>query len=262
MRYGVCVGFDELEKIKSAKEYGYDYVECGFQSFARGSDEDYEKFKNVLNECNIKCESTNCFMPGDLPVTGENVNYDAIAEFVDKGMKRGSECGLKTVVFGSGGARRVPDGFPFEKAVKQLAYFLGEVVSPIAEKYGITVVTEPLRHKETNIINTVSEGVMLAAMVGKDNVKCLADIYHMDVEGDTYDDIRKLKGSILHAHISWPITKGDSKRVYMTDVNQYDYKGFIDALEYAGCERCSIEAACDDFEKEGKIAMDVINALK
>lgn len=260
MRYGVCVGND-TKKVKLAAEVGYDYVESGFQFFGRGDDAEIENFIKVLDECNIKCEAANCFMPSDLPVSGPDVDDEKNAAFVEVGMRKGKEAGLKTVVFGSSGARRVPEGFGYDKAFRQLGHFLADIVSPIAEKYGITVTVEPLSPGESDIINTVYEGVMLSAMVNKDNIKGLADLYHMVNAGDTADDVKRLKGSICHGHISNPVSRNGQKRLYPLDDDEYDYKSFVEALEFAGCERCSIEAGCIDFDAEAPVAIKMLKSL-
>lgn len=254
MRYGMCMGLDSPENIKVAKNAGYDYIECNFGALSRRDDEVFNKFKLTLLENDIKCEAANCFMPGDLPIIGNDYTSEAYVNHVENGMRRGSEIGLKTVVFGSGGARRVPDGVSFAEGFRQLGDFLNRVVSPIAEKYGITVVIEPLRTNETNIIHSVTEGVMLAAMSGKDNIAGLADLYHVVGAGDTNDDIRLLKGSIKHAHLANP-----TGRRFPKSAEEFDYQSFIDALTYAGCERCSVEAGYDDYTTE---AVETANFLK
>ena len=262
MGYGTCLGGKEINFIPVAAKLGYDYFETNFGFLARGTDEEFEEFKKTVFESGIKCEAANCFMPNDLPVTGPSVDYDGIKAYVEKGMSRGSEAGLQTVVFGSGGARRIPDGFSYAEGIRQLGYFLGETVSPIAAKYGITVVIEPLRAQECNMINTVNEGVILSVLAGKNNIQTLADIYHMKFAGDTPDNIRMLKGSIKHAHISNPMPAGIAKRFYMKPSDECDYKAFVDALEYAGCPRCSIEAGTSDFASDAEEAAKVIKALR
>lgn len=261
MRFGVCRGVDAIEDIKTAAKAGFDYIECGFSGLSRCSDAEFEAFAAVLSENNIKCEAANGFLPRDYKVVGEEFNEQKIAAYIEKGMERGAAVGLKVVVFGSGKARAVPEGMSFAKAYSELVYFLGEVAAPIAAKYGITVVTEPLRKDESNIIHTVKEGVMLGAATGKENVGGLGDIYHMVGAGDTYDDIKELKGSLLHAHISNPNEKDGKKRTYPASADEFDYKGFIDALEYAGCPRCSVEAGCDDFAKEAPITAKLLKSL-
>lgn len=261
MRYGTCLGGKEINFIPVAAKLGYDYFETNFGFLARGTDEEFEELKKITAESGIKCEAANCFMPNDLPVTGPSVDYDGIKAYVEKGMSRGSEIGLQTVVFGSGGARRIPEGFSYAEGIRQMGYFLGETVSPIAAKYGITVVIEPLRAQECNMISTVNEGAILSVIAGKENIQTLADIYHMKFAGDTPDNIRMLKGSIKHAHISNPMPAGIAKRCYMKPGDDCDYKAFVDALEFAGCPRCSIEAGTSDFAADAEEAMKVIKAL-
>ena len=112
------------------------------------------------------------------------------------------------------------------------------------------------------MINTVNEGVILSVLAGKNNIQTLADIYHMKFAGDTPDNIRMLKGSIKHAHISNPMPAGIAKRFYMKPGDECDYKAFVDALEYAGCPRCSIEAGTSDFASDAEEAAKVIKALR
>lgn len=260
MRFGVCVGND-TEKVKLASEYGYDYVEGGFQFFGRGEEEQINAFIKTLNENNIKCEAVNCFMPSDLPVTGDNVDYEAITAFVKRGMEMGAKAGVKVVVFGSSGARRVPSEYNYAKAFRQLVFFLKEVVSPIAKENDITVTVEPLTPGESDIIGTINEGAMLAAAVDKENIKGLADLYHMYNVNDTAEGILHLHDIIYHGHISNPVGRDGKKRLYPLSADEYDYKSFVDALEKIGCPRCSIEASCDDFVTEAKTAIGVLRSL-
>lgn len=262
MRFGVCTGIDNAERLKYAVQAGMDYVECGFGFLATSTDEEFENAKNNLKEANIKCEAANCFIPSQFPIADSSCDRKALAEYVEKGMKRGTEIGLKIVVLGSGGARKVPENVTFKDGFKNISSILSDIISPIAEKYDITVVIEPLRYKECNIFNTVKEGVMLAASTGKDNIWGLADIFHMVESGDTCNDIRDLKNNIKHAHISYPIGDETNKRTYPKDINEFDYKGFIDALTFAGCERCSIEAGCTDFNNEVLISGKVLDQLR
>lgn len=259
MRYGVCMGVKNPEWVKICEDAGCDYVESNFGQIANSTDEEFAAFEAAIAASSINCEAANCFI--SISMVGENVDYDAIKEYVERGMARGSRIGLRTVVFGSGRARSIPEGWSYKEGIRQLAYFLGEIVSPIAEKYGVTVVTEPLRMAESNVINTIKEGVMLASFAGKDNISGLADLYHMLGCGDTNEDVMLLKGNLAHAHISNPYGDGVDKRTYPKEVTEYDYKAFIDALEFAGCTRCSVEAATHNFEVDTPAAIKLLKSL-
>ena len=261
MKFGVCTGIDNEENVKIAAESGYDYIECGFQMFAKASEEELSLWEEREKKYGIFAEAANCFLPSSLPVTGDSVDYDALNEFVARGMKNSARLGLKTVVFGSSGARSIKEGFSYEKAVRQMGYFLREIAAPEAAKYGITIVTEPLQKAETNMINTVKEGVLLAALADRENVRCLADLFHMVQCGDTADDILMIKDSIVHAHISNPLGRDGIKRIYPLSSDEFDYKSFLDALRQGTCERCSIEAGVIDFAYEAPLAIKLLRSL-
>ena len=260
MRIGVCGG---VERIKAAAESGFDYFEPGFRSLALADDETYQQFKAELEKYGIPCDAANCLLPGDIKIVGKNIDYDYIKSYLKKGYARAAEVGVKTVVLGSGSARSVPDGYPYKDGVNDIIRFVKLYAAPMAAEYDITFVFEPLCKKESNIINTITEGAMLASAIDMPNVASLADLYHMYVEGDTYDDIRRLKGMIRHAHISNPApTDPDIKRVFMKSSDEFDYKGFFDALKYAGCERVSIEAVPIDYETDVREAVKIMNMYK
>ena len=262
MRFGVSFGLETPQQVKMAKEAGFDYVECGFGTLSRADSAMVDAYRQVLKENEICCEAANCFIPGDLPIIGTDYARQEMKAYIENGFRRGAALGLKTVVFGSGGARRVPDGVNFGEGFRQLGAFLREVVSPLAAGYGITVVVEPLRKNESNIIHTLDEGAMLAALADRENIACLADVYHMWGAGETFDDIRRLRGCIVHGHISNPETPNkEAKRTYPLSRDEFDYAGFVAALEEAGCTRCSIEARVFDFPTEIRQAGKVLRSL-
>ena len=255
MKFGVCIGTD-AEKIKVLKDTGFDYVETNLTDIATISDEDFEAFLQALKTNNIPCEASNCFIPGEYKLVGKDVDYEKISAYVSKALARASRAGIKSAVFGSGAARRIPDGTSREDAHKQLTHFLKEIVSPEAGKYGIRIAIEPLNKKECNCLNSVLEGVAIARATDRDNIKTLADLYHVFLEDDQMDDIAALKGEIIHAHIANPVG-----RCYPAPGDGFDYAPFINALKAAGCERCSVEAGTKDFENEVTKALAVLKAL-
>lgn len=256
MKLGACAGCTALDKIEILAKTGFDYVEIGFGDMAKRSDEEFEAFLAKLAELNFKCEAANSFVPGEIKLTGEEVDYAAVTEFVEKGMARAEKIGIKSVVFGSSGARNVPEGFPREKAYEQLVVFLRDYCGPISKKYGVNIAIEPLSTTETNIIFSVEDGVLLGRASGCDNVKGLADLYHMYNNNDDVDNIRKFPGEVIHSHIACGPTRN-----YPTPDDGFAYKPFVDALKAAGCERLSVEARSQDFAVDAKIAFDLLKAL-
>ena len=253
MRFGVCIGSD-AQKIAIAKKSGFDYVESAFEMLASAPSQIFTDFQDELKKNQIPCESVNCFLPGSLKVVGPQVDRQAVYEYVRRGMENGENLGVKTVVFGSGGARSIPDGFAYDTAIRQIVTFLKEIAGPLAAEHGITVTIEPLC--DCNVITTVKEGAIIAALTDHPNVKSLGDLYHMEKVGDTCKDVLAVKGVLKHAHIAQP-----SGRVYPSRGDGYDYRPFVHALEEIGCPRCSLEAGNKDFSAESKEAMEVFRTL-
>ena len=260
MKFGVCRGLDDFESIKIASEVGIDYYECGFGSLAKYDDEKFIKCKNFLNENNLPCLVANGFIPGDMKVVGDCIDYDALSDYLDKGFERAKALGVKKVVFGSGSARSFPDGYTLEKAKEQLAFFLREYAAPKAEKAGCVIVMEPLRFCESSMIHTVADGIEIAKMSGKNNVAGLADLYHVFGNNDSIDGIGAFKGILLHSHIAEP-----EKRVYPSAKDSKEviaiYQKFFDVLKKVGCETCSVEARTDDFKTDIADALAILKTL-
>lgn len=260
MKIGVCRGLDDFESINTAVQVGVDYYECGFGSLAKFDDEKFNLCKDYLEKMSLKCLVANGFIPGDLKVVGDNIDYSALTEYLDKGFERAKILGVQKIVFGSGAARSFPEGYSLEKAKEQLAFFLSEYAAPKAEKAGCVIVMEPLRFCETSMIHTVADGIEIAKMSGKKNVAGLADLYHVYGNNDSIEGIASFKGELLHSHIAEP-----EKRVYPSTKDTEDviavYKSFFDALKIAGCESCSIEAHTDDFKNDIADALAIIKSL-
>ena len=142
MKIGVCGGID---RIKATADAGFDYIEGNFSNIALWDDDKYNAFKDELIKYNLPCEAANCFLPGDMKITGESVDYKALENYLLKGFRRAAELGIKVVVMGSGGARSVPAGFSFSKAVNQIVFFVSQYAAPIAAEYGIDFVYRDFR---------------------------------------------------------------------------------------------------------------------
>ncbi|MBO5066293.1 MAG: sugar phosphate isomerase/epimerase [Clostridia bacterium] len=259
MKIGVCRGLDDFEAMNAASGVGIDYWETGFGCLANFDDEKIEVCKNKLEEYGIKCLASNGFIPGDMPIVGTNVDYPALCEYMDKGFERAKLFGIEKIVLGSGKARSFEEGFCFDRAEEQVAFFLEEFAAPRAKAAGCIIVIEPLRFKESSIIHTVSDGVRIAKMSKADNVFGLADLYHVYGNKDSIEGIAQFKDKIKHAHIAEPV-----KRNYplITDDDNIKniYKSFFDALKKSGCDTCSVEARTDDFANDIKGAVAIIKS--
>jgi len=117
----------------------------------------------------------NIFVPEAVPLTGPAVDWDRVGIYVGRAIPRAASVGARVIVFGSAGARRVPDGFPYREAWEQLVRFL-HLCADQASLYGITIAIEPVY--SSNIITSYLEAADLAREVGREEVRVVADIIH------------------------------------------------------------------------------------
>ena len=248
---GYCVGLKGLETAKAA---GFDYVELGVSEIAALSDADFDAALERVKQVGIPTPNANLFLPGSIRLTGpQTTDPEQQMAYVRKAFARLNRLGVKIVCFGSGGARRVPDGFPKDEAFKQLVDF-GKRIAPEARANGITVVIEPLRRQETNIINTTAEGFELVKAVSDPNFELLIDFYHLASEKEDPAIILEAREHIRHLHMANP-----QGRVFPLKWDEFDYAPFFANMRkigYAG--RISVEASSPDIPAEGPQAIALL----
>lgn len=257
MKLGACLGYGDAEKFEFAIKCGLDFAETDFENIANAPKEEFESFCEKIRNAGIPVLSANHFLPGDLKIVGDNIDYERIDKYLETGFERASRLGIKNVVFGSGKARSFDEGYSKELARNQVVKFLKEYVSPKAVKYGVNVVVEPLSFAETTMIFTVKDGVDLAGECDFKGVFGLADLYHVYSNNDDIDGIANFKGQIKHAHIAEIKSRLYPNKNAPKDVNDV-YTQFFNALKKAGCETCSIEGHTNDFTTDLPIAIEVL----
>lgn len=256
IKLGICTKIEEAEAMA---KIGYQYVEVSLSSIAKMSDEEFAKYKEKALAGPIKPESANGFMGSPLTVVGPTADLKPIEEYMKKAFPRANELGIKILVYGSAGTRKLPDGWAKEKAIEQLVAFL-QLASDCAKPYpGLTIIVEPLRPQESNFINTIEEGLDVVKKADRPNVRAFGDIYHMGVQNEPMDAIYEGGAEwFKHFHIArvdgraWP-KAGDSSMEYY----QKAFKAMRD-IGYVG--RVSIEGK-GSVKEDGAASYEVLRAL-
>ncbi|MFC0473020.1 sugar phosphate isomerase/epimerase family protein [Halalkalibacter kiskunsagensis] len=251
MRLGCCASIDQANVVHAA---GFDFIECTVVSLIpERSEEDFAEVLKKYQESPIPVEVCNVFLPGDLKVVGESVDLGRINRYLKTSLARVKQIGADTIVFGSGGARTIPEGFSREKAEEQIFTFL-DLAADYAEPLGLTIVIEPLNTKESNILNSVPEAVEFARKINRKSIQVLADFYHMDEEKEPLTNIVTMKEYVKHIHVA------DTGRL-APGSGQYPYQDFTDCLMRANYNgRVSIECGWHDFEDEAARAREYLES--
>ena len=92
------------------------------------------------------------------------------------------------------------DGISQTTAIGWLADALN-MLGDYAQQYSVPLIYEPLNRYETNLVNTVTDGVELLKSLRTQNVRLLADLFHMNIEEtDIAAAIKEGGSSIGHIH--------------------------------------------------------------
>ncbi len=195
--------------VPQFKEAGYEFIETTVAAYGGISDEEFEEFLKEAKSCGLPVEAANCLFPG-IYLYNEP---DRAVEWIKTVADRSARLGIKTLVFGSGGARHFVDEMTEDEALAFLADLLKRMAPIVAEK-GITIVVEPLEKPATNCINETHTGAKLVRMVNHPNIRLLVDYYHYARENDRLDPMNVP----LFAHIH---TADPANRSCQTEITEH-----------------------------------------
>lgn len=248
---GVSTSVANSETLASA---GFSFVEENVRSFLMplSSDSDFEPGLALTKSSKLPVEAANSFLPPELKCVGNSPMHEEIIKYAGTAFRRAEQIGIKTIVFGSGGARAIPDGFPEPDARKQFIS-LCRKLSGIAEKHNIVISLEPLNKKECNFINSVAEGGEIVKEVNHKSFRLLADIYHMLVENESPGNIIKYGNLLYHTHIA------EKEGRSAPGVNKEDFTQYFRALKKAGYKgRLTIECNWISIADQAKASHDTL----
>ena len=251
VRIGYCGPLKDIDAVKAA---GFDYMEVRTSEVAALSDADYATVAAKFKQVGLPVLSANLFIPSNIKVTGPNIDKEQQIEYVRRALDRVSRLGVRLVVFGSGGARQVPEGFSKQEAFQQLVDF-GKRIAPEARSRNITIAIEPLRHQESNIVNNSTEALAWVNAVNDPNIQLMIDFYHFEVEKEDPANILKVKDHLRHLHMANP-----EGRVAPLKWDEYNYAPFFAVLRQIHYDRLiSLEANTKDLTVEGPQAIALLH---
>lgn len=222
---GYCAGA-KLDVIAQTRDAGFDFAETSIKDLAAMSEPDFAAFSAQIRALGLPILSAVNFLPADLKVVGPTLDFDRQNAYLTLSLTRAAALGLRMVVLGSGGARKIPEGFERAQAFAQLAEF-GRRAATIAATHKLSIIVESLRSEETNLINTAAEALAL-----------VKEVWSIIVEA---------RDHIRHVQIANP-----NKRTFPMADTESDYAGFFARLRDIGYRGAiSIEAGTKAFATDG-----------
>jgi sugar phosphate isomerase/epimerase len=118
-------------------------------------------------------------------------------------------------------------------ARNQALGWLREALNELGERaktLGVKLILEPLNRYETDIVNTMADGMEIIRSLTTDNVALLADLFHMNIEEDSLPAaVLSTKGCLGYVHLA------DSNR-RPAGFGHTSFEGVIEALNAIGYE--------------------------
>ena len=240
------------------RQSGFDYAELSLSSLYSMPEEEYIRLRTSLEISGLQAECFNCIFSGQpIRMVGIDADQSQLMEYASKSMERAADLGGKLVVLGSGAARRVEEGFSLPKAHQQLREAI-LLLADQAGELGMDLVLEPLTTSETNLLNTVEEGIALCEELNHPHVALLADLYHMQQNGEDLGILVRAGSWLRHVHYCNP-----EGRCFPTIHDSFDDTPFWNALQTAGYRgRVSVEAISGDLRRDAPNAMLKMNVIK
>jgi sugar phosphate isomerase/epimerase len=248
VQLGICSSVENAATLATA---GAQFVEEHIQKLLVPEQDDaaFAPILAKIKAAPLPVIAANCFLPVTLPCTGPNVDTARLLRYGDTAFRRAAQAGIRHLVFGSAGARKIPDGFAREKAEGQFVALL-KGLAPLAQKHGVIIVVEPLHKAECNFINSLAEGAQMVNAANHPHVWLLADIFHMLRDNEPASEITKYGHLLRHAHIAEkekrtaPGVQGDDFRPYLHALQNINYAGAL-----------AIECGWGDLATEAKPAL-------
>lgn len=201
MQLGCWTKFEDIPAVAAA---GFAFAECPVTTLEPEADDaTAAPIIAALRAAPIPVRAFNLFIPPEIKIVGPRVDEKRLRRYTQVTLERIHAAGVKILVFGSGPARNVPEGFSRQTATEQFINF-SRFAGALAEKNGIVIGIESITRKggSTNILNTFEETVEIARAIDHPAIKVMADVGQMEPENEPWEHLSQCGDMIVHVHLT------------------------------------------------------------
>ncbi len=220
--YSVCGKLADYPAIVAA---GYDYIELNANDFLIPEENKSVFQKNVkqIKQDNVKVISCVDFIPDHMPMVGSEPKHDEIIARAKIVFNRARTAGVEYMVFNS----HVPDGFDRKEATSQFITICKRL-GDLAKRDKLTVIIEPFGNGDSELINSLQDGVEIIKEIDNDNIRLLCDISHMMRNNELAEEIVKYGSYIRHCRVDIsPEARTDNFTAYFNALRQINFRGCV-----------------------------------
>jgi len=215
-----------LERAADMHQAGLNYIEAQLVPMRLEDDRAFAEAQAKVRDVPLPALAMSYLFPHDVRLVGPEVNDTRNRAYFDRVVTLLALAKSQVVVLGSGWTRNVPAGWTqvqTEEAFLRALSWCADALQGV----GTTLVIEPLNTKESNLVNSVADGVRLAKQLNRPQVRGLADFYHMDEEHEPLTTLSAQGDWVRHIHLA------DTGRLN-PGTGSYDYPQFFSQLKQSG----------------------------
>ena len=142
----------------------------------------------------------NAYCSGSPVIAGPGADDAATQSYARVLMRKAAALGVETIGIGAPKARILPDGYDRALADSQCARFL-RITAEEAAPYGITLLIEAVQKGMCNYLNTMADAQTMMRRIALPEVRLMADLYHMETQGEDWNTLRNYMADIRHVHV-------------------------------------------------------------
>ena len=238
-------GKDLADKLPKIASYGFEGIELWGRDVLGDK---VKEIKDAISVSKVKVSTICSGYPGDLMGAEREVRKGAM-EGIKQRLSWAAELGATgVIVVPTFGGPKISDLTPLysnvEDVEKKLLIEQCKILGKHATDVGSIVLLEPLNRYETHLLRKLEDAVAICKEVRSDNVKIMADFFHMSIEErDIPASIEAAGEFIAHVHLA------DSTRE-LPGYGHTDFRGGLSALRKVGFMRymaleCSVPGPPD-----------------
>lgn len=263
MKPTICVNSSSASELELIRKAGFSEIELNFSYTAGLGESERREYLALIAQLGFFPAAGNGFFPqwdAEKGFFQPKFDIGEVRDYIARAFESTSEIKWRSIAFGSGHMRRVPDGFGKDRAFAQMAEFISAEIVPYLEKYGAVLSIEELQASETNFINSCAEAKKLAEAVNHPKVGVLCDFYHMSAAGETAESVPDFAERITHVHIASPSNRRSIP--YKSDGDNEKYESFFKKLKACGYDGyVSAEGGIAENIEHGKAYADCFDYL-
>jgi sugar phosphate isomerase/epimerase len=236
-----------------AKAAGFEYVELALQDVLDLPEAEMQQAVERFRGLGIPALTGYNLIPAELKVVGPEADVGKQDEHLARALPRVAQLGVKYVILNNGASRKIPEGTAREAAWKDLVAF-SKRLAAAARPHGLTVLVQPMRSTDTNLVTTVGEAVDLVKAVRQPNFQMMVDYSFMTIEKEDPTVLRKARPYLRHLQIANPNGRG-----YPMKADEADYAKLwkvLREIRYRG--GMSIHARTDNFHADAPRAIALL----